>query len=34
MGLFRGLKEDKSPVSCGLYTRRPRGLWRCDPDPR
>ena len=31
---FRGLKEGKSPVSCSLYTRRPRSLRRCDPNPR
>ena len=30
---LRGLKEDESPVSCGLYTRRPRSLRRCDPNP-
>ena len=31
---LRGLKEDSSPVSCSLYTRRPRSLRRCDPPPR
>ena len=31
---LRGLKEGKSPVSWSLYTRRPRSLRRCDPNPR
>jgi hypothetical protein len=29
----RGLKEGNSSVSCSLYTRRPRSLRRCDPNP-
>jgi hypothetical protein len=28
-----GLKEGNSSVSCSLYTRRPRSLRRCDPNP-
>jgi hypothetical protein len=31
---LRGLKEGNSPVSCRLFTRRPRSLRRCDPNPR
>jgi serine/threonine protein kinase len=31
--LIRGLKEGNSSVSCSLYTRRPRSLRRCDPNP-